>query len=431
MSFPRNDPTTLSVNATINSDDFPTAWGTFAATSEAILALPPGCRAATFDISAAYRLTPTRPAQQNALCILWRGKIYVDRAVMFGLASSAGVFGCVADMLVAIYEASGFSILGKWVDDFFVVQLPNETWSEDDFIALTARLGVPWAEAKTRPLSSRQRYIGFLWDLEHRSVALPEEKLADIIALITAWQMKGATFSAREAARLHGKLVHTATIFPLLRPFTRSASRFTSTFSSHRARLNPSSALRADLSWIRTLLAQLPNELPLQRDELLDLGWWGDASTSFGIGVVVGQFWNAWSWAPGCVVGPHQKYDIGWAEAIAVELGLLMAVHHNLVQSRPRHQPHLLVRSDNSGVVHTVNGGRSRSQETNSVLKRLYVCCANHGIHLQAVYVPSRDNVTDALSRGDVPAFLAGFSQASARSSMPLPSHLAGLLMSL
>lgn len=161
LSFPRNNPSTPSINSFINSDDFPTAWGTFSSTVDLILSLPPGCRAATFDISAAYRITPVRPDQQNFTCIHWKGMVYVDRAACFGLASSAGVFGAVADMLVAIYQASGYRALTKWVDDFFVVAFPSDTWSEDDFVALTGHLGVPWSAEKTRPLAVVQRFTGF------------------------------------------------------------------------------------------------------------------------------------------------------------------------------------------------------------------------------------------------------------------------------
>jgi len=91
LSFPRNHPSISSINSFINSDSFPTAWGTFSATRELILSLPPGCVAATFDISAAYRITPVRPSQQNFTCISWKGGVYVDRAACFGLSSSAGV----------------------------------------------------------------------------------------------------------------------------------------------------------------------------------------------------------------------------------------------------------------------------------------------------------------------------------------------------
>ncbi|KAG1872169.1 hypothetical protein F4604DRAFT_1513590, partial [Suillus subluteus] len=48
--------------------------------TELILSLPPGCVAVTFDISAAYRITPIHPSQQNSLCVYWRGIVYVDRA---------------------------------------------------------------------------------------------------------------------------------------------------------------------------------------------------------------------------------------------------------------------------------------------------------------------------------------------------------------
>jgi hypothetical protein len=42
MSFPRNHASILSVNSAINSDDFPTEWGTFDETAAMILELPPG-----------------------------------------------------------------------------------------------------------------------------------------------------------------------------------------------------------------------------------------------------------------------------------------------------------------------------------------------------------------------------------------------------
>ncbi|GJF00473.1 hypothetical protein PsYK624_167610 [Phanerochaete sordida] len=145
------------------------------------------------------------------------------------------------------------------------------------------------------------------------------------------------------------------------------------------AMLHPTSAVRKDLERIADLLRQLPNSLPLARAEPLDLNWWGDASTSFGIGVTVGTFWAAWQWAPGFLVGPRQAHDIGWAEALAVELGLLLAIHHGLLRDRSPHASRLLVRSDNMGVVAVVNGGRSRSGPTNLVLKRIYSPRQHHG----------------------------------------------------
>lgn len=323
------------------------------------MALPPGCKAAAFDISAAYRITPVRPDQQHALCVFWKGKVYINCAVAFGMSSSAGVFGAVADLLVAIYKSSGFGPMVKWVDDFLVIRLPHQTWTEDDFIKLTASLGVPWSRMKTKPLSSRQRYIGFDWDLDRKTVSFPSDKLQATHDLIQAWLVPGAQFTMKEAFSLHGKLVHAATIYPLIRPFIRSVSCFSSGFRSPRARRWPIRSLQTDLSWIHRLLNLLPNELPLATPLVTDLGWWGDASSSFGVGVVVGQFWGVWQWSPGFQVGPRHSHDIGWAEAVAVELGLLMLLHHGFLANLTASQSCLLVRSDNSGVVQVLNKGRS------------------------------------------------------------------------
>ncbi len=231
----------------MDADEFPTEWGTFDSVSALLLSLPPGCKAATFDVSAAYRITPVRPPQQNALCVFWKGKVYVDRALCFGLASSAGVFGSIADMLVAIYEAHGFGPIRKWVDDFFVVRLPHHSYTEHDFMSLTGPAGVPWSIPKTRDFAEQQRFIGFIWDLALLTVAMPVEKLDAVMQLVRDWLAPGFKAQRQHAARLHGKLVYVATIFPLLRPFIRSASLFLKNFKSSRAFLRATSALQADL----------------------------------------------------------------------------------------------------------------------------------------------------------------------------------------
>jgi hypothetical protein len=418
------------VNAGVNADDFPTSWGTFDDTAALILSLPAGCLAATFDISAAYRLTPIRPDQQNSLCIFWNDRVHVDRAVMFGLSSSAGVFGSVADMLVAIYIAAGFGPIRKWVDDFLVILLPHQSWTEEEFMQLTGTAGVPWSTAKLRRLASTQRYIGFDWDLVSKSVAISGTKLSAIFILLDQWLSPSSRFSARDAASLHGKLVHLSCIFPLIRPFLRSLVHFSQSFQLPRSKLSPPPYLTADLSWIQYLLRLLPNSLPLSSPLPVDLGWWGDASSSFGIGIVVGSYWAVWKWAPGFTVGPKQDHDIGWAEAVAVELGFLLALH---VQAFTPHTPshnRFIVHSDNTGVVAVINKGRSRSRETNKILKEVYALQARQRIRLVASYVSTRDNIADALSRGDIPAFLRGFPAAKHQVSFHLPDHLAGKLIS-
>jgi len=296
MSFPQDNADIPSVNAGVDPDCFPTEWGTFNDMADLILSLPDGCVAATFDIASAYRIIPIRPNQQWALCILWCGCVYVNRALMFRLSSSAGVFGSVADMLVAIYEKAGFGPIRKWVDDFFVIHLPHQDWTEEEFIQLSAFFRVPWSLEKLQAFATIQRYIGFNWDVARRTISLPQEKMKKILALLQDWLKSGSRFTANEAASLHGKLVHVSSIFPLMHPFLRSIATFANGFKSLRARLHVPSTLAVDLQWVSQILAISPCERPLQEQQPIDLQWWGDASSSFGIGVVVGQHWAAWKW---------------------------------------------------------------------------------------------------------------------------------------
>jgi hypothetical protein len=224
--------------------------------------------------------------------------------------------------------------------------------------------------------------------------------------------------------------VHVSCIFPLIRPFLRSIAYFAQHFESPRARLPATPAVRADLSWIQFLILGLRNEVPLAPATPTDLQWWGDASTSFGVGIALGQYWAVWKWAPGFIVGPKQDFDIGWAEAVAIELGLRLALSLGLIRNSDDRGRVFLVRSDNAGVVAVTNSGRSRSRETNKILKHVYLLQANHQIRLVSEYVASRDNIADALSRGAVKDFLRGFPSVSTQASVTLPEHLADKLVS-
>ena len=277
-----------------------------------------------------------------------------------------------------------------------------------------------------RPLSVIQRYIGFDWHLNTKSVSVPIKKLNRTRFLVRSWLLDGYKAQAHNAASLHRKLVHISGIYLLIQPFLRSISVFTNSFQSQRAHLLPPSSVQVDLCWILSLLEILPDHLPLYRSAPIDLDWWGDASSLFGIRVTIGGEWAIWKYAPGVSVGPGKQFNIGWAETVAVELTLQLAISCNLLSPQ-----HFLVRSNNAGVVSVLGKGRSQSQNTNTVLKSIYPILASESIWLSAIYVPSRLNVADTLSRGDIAAFLKGFPGAQTKSSFPLPKHLSNLLISL
>ena len=127
-------------------------------------------------------------------------------------------------------------------------------------------------------------------------------------------------------------------------------------------------------------------------------------------------------WAPG------SEFNIGWAEAVAIELGLRLLPHLDSRVNHHRDHSHILVCSDNTGVVDTLKKGRSGLKETNRVLKRIHVLLASSGLVLHRRHVASRENVSDALSRGDIAGFLTGYPTASEKISLAPPPDLSETL---
>jgi hypothetical protein len=89
------------------------------------------------------------------------------------------------------------------------------------------------------------------------------------------------------------------------------------------------SSVQIDLIWwSQTLSLTSTSHSLLPRTHLMD-EIWVDASTSWGIGLLINKSWAAWKLLPNWNMNSR---DIGWAEAIAVELATLWVIeqlHHD------------------------------------------------------------------------------------------------------
>ena len=128
FSHPHNPlPTVVSINASINSDDFPCTWGTFLTVYLLIARLPTGSQASVRDIAEAYRTIPASPSQWPGLVIRLQAEdsFAINTCNNFGLASAGGVYGMVADVGADIFRSSGIGPLAKWVDDHIFFRIPR------------------------------------------------------------------------------------------------------------------------------------------------------------------------------------------------------------------------------------------------------------------------------------------------------------------
>ncbi|KAI6131235.1 hypothetical protein EDD16DRAFT_1468456, partial [Pisolithus croceorrhizus] len=80
--------------------------------------------------------------------------------------------------------------------------------------------------------------------------------------------------------------------------------------------------VHANLTWALSIISHLRSKIPLCPPDPINIGWWGDASSSFGIGVIISTYWAPWKWKLGFEVRQGHNYDIGQTKALSVKLGL-------------------------------------------------------------------------------------------------------------
>ncbi|KDN36471.1 hypothetical protein RSAG8_10809, partial [Rhizoctonia solani AG-8 WAC10335] len=139
-----------------------------------------------------------------------------------------------------------------------------------------------------------------------------------------------------------------------------------------------------------------------------------DASTSFGIGVIVEGHVAAWKLAPDW---RRPGIDIGWAEMAAVEIALSAIIGYGVTNHK------VSFRSDNKGVVFALQAGRSRNQHQNAILMRILEQADHHSIDIDITYIRSAENPADAPSRGQLPPDMPPISW-----EFPFPSHLVPIM---
>ena len=94
----------------------------------------------------------------------------------------------------------------------------------DEIDKLTRPLGVPWEISEGVPFSTSVPFIGFLWDLDQKTVALPEPKKAKYKLAILEWK-KCPTHTLDETQKLYGKLLHSCHIIPRGRAYLTSLEK--------------------------------------------------------------------------------------------------------------------------------------------------------------------------------------------------------------
>lgn len=420
FSFPRDDTATPSVNSFVDKLDFETTWDDFKIVATFFKNLKEDCLIAIFDWEGAYRQIPTHPSQWPYLAVLgFNEDIYIDTRIAFGGVAGCGSFGGPADGWKCIMiERFKLLHIFRWVDDNLCVKRASDKTSMIDLVRASEELGVKTNSTKYAEFSNQQSFIGFVWNISDHTVSLSATKLLKRRQEIDEFWTK-LVWKKNELEKLNGKLNHMTLILPQLKPYLTANFKWLASWSKPIALKAPTDVLEDMSFWRDTLTTLSPTRLIPNMVEW-NVGWVGDASTEYGIGVIVGKHWAQFKWIKGWNTPLDlPKRSIAWAETVAIRLGLLMVSQIHPVAGRT-----ISALSDNTttnGVVRTL---RSRDFWVNQEWKYIQTLLVQLDCSVRTHYVKSKDNEADALSRGCAPS--KGLSQCLL---VDIPSDLSTLLV--
>ena len=332
----------------------------------------------------------------------------------------------IANAVVDIWQAEGVKPILKYEDDLKIFRYPVEAgrfhhdgfqydYDRDKALSRISSLRVPWHKDKgDLSFLSITNFIGFHWDLPSRHVSLPEEKRLKFHNQVRIFLdcFSGHRCSLLDVQKIHGSLCHVAFVYIQGRSRLPSLSNFIASFMDNEfIRRYPPQSMLTDLKWWLEVLSN-----PGFYCELLpwspcqDMGLFVDASTSWGIGIIVAGKWTAFMLHRDWKVGGR---DICWLETVAVEILLYILESMGVANAT------LLIHSDNQGTIGSLGKGRSRNYHINLSIRRAYVVLASRLITPELVYIASDDNPADPISRGEL-----GSIETRITASFSLPDEL-------
>ena len=377
------------------------------------------------DLREAYRVVPVHPEDRPRLGVQWKGDVYLDAALPFGLRSASKIFSAVADGLLWILQARGVEESLHYLDDFLLLVPPASpkcTEALHAFLALCTRLGVPVAEEKTEGPATTLTFLGIVIDTASLQLRLPQEKLQALSALLLEWMRGGPAPSPRRSGMkrdllsLIGLLNHAASVVRPGRTFLRSLIDASSSVKALDHHVHLPASARADIAWWHSFL-QSWNGVSLLPPPDPSQFILSDASSSWSCGATWQGHWFQVQWPP------------AWTTTSIAPKELLPIVIAVAVWGHCWAGQRICCRCDNMAVVFAVNKGSARDPQLMRLLRTLFFFCAYHRTTITARHIAGALNLSaDALSRDNPSLFFSLNPQASPQPTA-IPHDLQQLLL--
>ena len=413
-----SSPNGTSINDGIDSQLCSLSYASVDDAVKCIAHLGKGTKLAKFDIPSAYRVVPVSPDDRMLLGMLWRGMLYVDGALPFGLRSALKLFTAVVDGLLWVMGRHGVSNALHYLDDFLIMGPPHSKECEGALrtsLALCETLGLPIASHKVEGPATSLAFLGILIDSEAGVLRLPADKLARLRDIIRQWQGKRAS-TKRDLLSMIRHLSHACRVVKSGRTFLRRMIDLSATPKElhHWVRLNK--GFQSDLNWWAAFIegwngVSLFGGVHRQQASATVTS---DASGSWGCGAYNNSgAWFQFSWPE------------SWAQIHITTKELLPIVVACAVWGQSWQGKTVCCWCDNAAVVAIIRSGSAKDPITMHLMRCLFFFTAAYNLVLEPRHVPGRENTAaDYLSRDALSSFLQIVPHAQ-----ELPTELPEVLM--
>ena len=422
LSWPRDGP---SVNA--GMDDFDVKLDAFDRAVKSLRSLGHNTHMAKIDIEAAYRCIPVRPDDWPLQGLQWKGHMYYDIVMQFGLASATAIFEWYSSAAEYIARRL-FSIehMHHYIDDFFILARTKEECTKymSQVVELFKALGLPVAMDKLEGPLLAMLFLGIIFDSQRMELKLSDERLKDLTTMLNDWL--GRTHASRtQLQSLCGVLNFAAKVVRAGRSFLRRIIRQLQAIPSWANADTPyplSESFFKDVNWWSRFVRSWNGKavIPTEPDPSNQLVVYTDACDT-GYGALFDTQWLAevWTEEESQAAMRDQRESMPWKEMYAIARAA--STWGKCWRGR-----NVLVRCDCQPAVLAWQRGDSKSPGLADLIRTLLFISATHDFHLTMLHIAGVDNVfADLLSRSQVEAFLA-LSRTHSRSPttpLPLPTH--------
>ena len=139
-----------------------------------------GAWLAKMDIKQAYCNIPVAPEDRKLLGLQWKGKVYIDQVLPFGIRSAPLIFSAVADAMLWIMLKHGVLWAIHYIDDFLTIGKPGTDeclWNATIIQRLCKEAGLPMESSKSVGPATSLVFLGIKIDSVRGELRLPQEKL--------------------------------------------------------------------------------------------------------------------------------------------------------------------------------------------------------------------------------------------------------------